>query len=548
MEKRTGSTRALILAGAVLFASCNGTEVPRRAGGAPSPSPSPRKEKGLCQPFPDRLVDAFIRAYNKRELEALENLVTASHVLDVAAAAYAGDSSFASVVEWATAGWNAGDRMKLAGYTALYPTKRAFQMHMTRRSDILRRRGVEAVSMTLDAMSRGCTIESLEMSGMVQTGGEPCAFYAEFATIDDVAANEPPSCRDGSGDSARVGHAAIWTGDQALLWGGSRGGKFAYEDVVMDGLTFNPELTRWSQVASPPLPEFTPAVSAWTGRELIVFGTKSRPKHRVVGAAYDLTRRSWRILVFPYRKWSAFESVWTGSEMILWGGPTHSRSSRARQGAIYNPAMDSWRHIASPPSAGRDSDAVTWTGTEMIVWGGSNLRSDLAKGAAYNPVTDTWREIHSAPISAREWLPITWTGTEVVVWGGSSFSSNQADGAAYNPATDSWRKLAPSPLRGRHYHSAVWAGGELIIFGGYNYERTFRDAAAYDPVSDSWRRLPRAPIAARCCHSALWTGTEMFVFGGSPELGEMALGDGALYNPDTNRWRRVVPVLGPSKS
>jgi hypothetical protein len=48
----------------------------------------------------------------------------------------------------------------------------------------------------------------------------------------------------------------------------------------------------------PDLPDFSPAVGAWTGTEFIVFGAKTRPNYRVVGAAFDPKRGSWRTIEF----------------------------------------------------------------------------------------------------------------------------------------------------------------------------------------------------------------------------------------------------------
>ena len=528
----------------VALTSCSGPAADRPAEDLAGPQPSPSERIGLCQPFPDRLIDGFSAAYNSRDIDELEELVTAGEIRDVVAGAYEGeDATFEDVRDWAEAGWAVGDRMKLVGYSAFHPTKRGFQMMITRRSEALRGHGIAGVSTTLDAISRGCTIESLEMSGIVQAQSEPCAFYIEFASTPDVAANEPRSCRDLSGNHARTGHAAVWTGDIALIWGGSRSGQFTFGDMATDGLTFDPEENRWRGVPAPELPPFNPEAAAWTGEELIAVGGTVRPPYRVVAAGYDPRHRTWRELGFPFERHSGFEGVWTGSELVLWGGPDHS-SRPFRRGLAYDPTSDTWRRTSAAPVGGRWSHSVVWTGTEMIVWGGGDANSDLATGAAYDPASDSWRELPAAPISARQWMPLTWTGSEMVVWGGSSVSRNQSDGAAYDPATNSWRTLAASPLSGRHYHSATWTGKEIVFFGGYNYHRTFRDGAAYDPASDSWRRISPSLLSPRCCHSAVWLDDRLFVFGGTQDLGHMASGDGALYDPDADRWRRVVPDVG----
>ena len=565
MTKRARTDVALLLVGALLVGACGGGDDDRRATGSKTPSPPPSTDsktaspapstdsttpnpppserKELCQPFPDRLIDEFIAAYNGRDLEALESLVTAPQIHDVVAAAYAGKSSFGDVRDWAEVNWDADDRIDITGYSAFDSTNRGFRMLVTRHSAALRANGIDRVAMTFDAVSDGCTIASLSESGPVQAKGRPCAFYDAFGDIADVAADEPGSCVDGSGDHARTGALAVFTGDRMIVWGGSRGAYFTYGDVAMDGLIYDPKTGRWARVPPPDVPDFNPAVGAWTETEFIVFGVKTRPNYRVIGAAYDPMRGSWRTIEFPYGQWSGFEGVWTGSELILWGGPDHS-SRPHRRGAVYEPATGSWRRTSPAPIGGRWSHAVVWTGSEMVMWGGGDARTDLSNGAAYDPVTDSWRKLPPAPISARVWMPIAWTGAEVVVWGGSSYSSNRADGAAYDPATNTWRKLPAAPIKGRHYHSVTWTGEELVVFGGYNYHRSFSNGAAYDPVRNRWRKLPRAPIKPRFQHSVIWTGNEMIVFGGTWDFGHIALGDGAIYDPESNHWRRLVPDLG----
>jgi hypothetical protein len=62
-------------------------------------------------------------------------------------------------------------------------------------------------------------------------------------------------------------------------------------------------------------------------------------------------------------------AVWTGSEMIVWGG-TDDGNGKFNSGSRYDPATDSWRPTAGvgAPEVRKQHSAV-WTGTEMIVWG-----------------------------------------------------------------------------------------------------------------------------------------------------------------------------------
>jgi hypothetical protein len=56
------------------------------------------------------------------------------------------------------------------------------------------------------------------------------------------------------------------------------------------------------------------------------------------------------------------------SENIIWGGRDFS-NNRSNTGGRLNPGTNSWIPITTNAPVARDHTAV-WTGTEMIVWGG----------------------------------------------------------------------------------------------------------------------------------------------------------------------------------
>jgi hypothetical protein len=132
-------------------------------------------------------------------------------------------------------------------------------------------------------------------------------------------------------------------------------------------------------------------------------------------------------------------------------------------------AADTWASTSTinAPTA-RFAPAV-WTGSEMIVWGGWTGSNYLNTGGRYNPSTDSWTatSTHNAP--AARAVPAVWTGSEMIVWGGSpdAFDEVRHTGGRYNPGTDSWTatSLAHAP-HGRDNHTAVWTGSEIIVWGG----------------------------------------------------------------------------------
>jgi hypothetical protein len=125
---------------------------------------------------------------------------------------------------------------------------------------------------------------------------------------------------------------------------------------------------------------------------------------------------------------------------------------------------DIWIATASGLSS-RSADTAVWTGSEMIVWGGAPILNTVGR---YNPSTDAWTATSTtnAP-SDRERHTAVWTGTEMIIWGGDDGSSNLNTGGRYNPGTDSWTATGTTnaPM-GRFGHTTVWTGTEMIVWGG----------------------------------------------------------------------------------
>src|SRR5438874_9470169 len=92
-------------------------------------------------------------------------------------------------------------------------------------------------------------------------------------------------------------------------------------------------------------------------------------------------------------------------------------SSFLTTGGRYNPGTDSWTATSTTSApAARENHTAVWTGSEMIVWGGFG-GSVLNTGGRYNPGTDSWTATSttSAP-PARENHTAVWTGSQMIVW------------------------------------------------------------------------------------------------------------------------------------
>ncbi len=116
-------------------------------------------------------------------------------------------------------------------------------------------------------------------------------------------------------------------------------------------------------------------------------------------------------------------TVWTGTEMLVWGGDGPGFNQWLADGAAYDPGQDRWRQITSAgaPSA-RQGYLWTWTGRELFVWGGYDKKvKALGDGARYVPERDAWLALPLRRGPGERWgaAACAWTGHEVLVWGGS---------------------------------------------------------------------------------------------------------------------------------
>jgi N-acetylneuraminic acid mutarotase len=321
------------------------------------------------------------------------------------------------------------------------------------------------------------------------------------------------------------------------------------------GAAMPPVAGSWRRLPAAPIVPSLGVVSVWTGRQMLIFGrAQPDPPWSVnVAAAYSPGLDTWQLLAPPPGPAGNYEgqysAVWTGKEMLVSGPATHE---------AFNPVTNLWRSL--PKSAVPDG-IVVWTGREMIGWGGGCCGDASSEGAAYNPATNTRRTLARSPL-APEQRPIgAWTGRELVLFvsgvnpaDGKRWPARLARAAAYDPVTDAWRRIAPLPA-GRTDANAVWDGREVLIVGGTGAPRArtgVRSPAAvgfaYNPGTNYWRRLPR--VAGRAGAAAVWTGKRLLIWGGTagaPSGVELVTpNQGLAYDPKANRWSPLpgAPLLG----
>jgi hypothetical protein len=115
--------------------------------------------------------------------------------------------------------------------------------------------------------------------------------------------------------------------------------------------------------------------------------------YRQDGGLYDPATDKWTATTLngapAGRGW--FGNVWTGSDLIVWSGCTTQGTfctGGTVTGGRYDPASDLWTPIStvSAPAARNELRAV-WTGSQMIVWGGQDWSGFflITTGGVYTP-------------------------------------------------------------------------------------------------------------------------------------------------------------------
>src|SRR5581483_11493549 len=298
-----------------------------------------------------------------------------------------------------------------------------------------------------------------------------------------------------------------------------------------------------------------PAGAGGTGDESTRSGTAPRGIGPIVGSPTDPGAgpprpKGWRKLpAGPLRGRHGASAVWTTREMVVWGGAWRAGNASIwlDDGAAYDPAGDRWRPIAASPLSPREQHFAAWTGKEMLIWGGhpgvkaANGYNDFVDGALYDPAKNTWRPMADFPLAARWGARVVWTGQVLVVWGGARAEDPEnaprlADGAAYDPAKNQWKKLPAAPLSARlEPLAAAWNGSALISWGYGQENRPETSSALYDPARSAWRAAAAPPVAAPdiCLVMGSCTGVDT-----GPRV--VFTGEGLAWDPATDRWSPIA--------
>jgi len=312
------------------------TELPTCAQGVP--------RRGIDLRFED-----LIRYYNVGDAEQMILFIGDGPVSDPSLEPDR-DAIYPSVTAWLDAAQRVGDSITTNGYGMGEP----FHLYVNRRNASLEADGIESLSLTFRIWAnQNC---ELRVESTDEASYPDVCLYSRLHEPDDI----PTGCTGPY--EPRAGHAAVWTGTELLIVGGTTG------------------------VAQPP----------------------------PIALQLDGSTRTLALPPRPLGWHEGMDTFWTGDQLIVAVG-----GSQDLPGMIvltYTPETDSWTE-SEPLPGGQYLGGVTWTGTELLFVGGvHNGPNDQAW--SYTPQTGEWSRLPDPGIEPVEGMQGVWTGTEAGFFGG----------------------------------------------------------------------------------------------------------------------------------
>ena len=372
--------------------------------------------------------------------------------------------------------------------------------------------------------------------------------------------------------SARFAPAAVWDGEEMLIWGGH---DIAGTSLV-DGAAYRPSTNTWRSIAPmtsdrPPTsspPQAVPDLSAWVGHEalsIVASGGDDPWGWDVV--AYAPATDGWRTIeqnrydqlptdelvptvgAAPIHQPSAAASWHDQLVVVGW------RSDLGLMGwARLDPATGTWspftaligseeaygmRNAPGSPIVIDDRYLVMMTSGQLTDFP-FGYRIDLVTGTGIS--LDVPAQVGAFIVSISLADDGTIVGVSTDETGRSTRFATRLDGA-----TGTFSEItAPSRGAVEQQASLVAVPNGYLLLGGLDVEGTTMGGLKSEAVHlaansevDRWTNLPGPPVDLdRVGHTVIWTGREVIVWGGATtefagpnNLATNPLSDGAVYYP-----------------
>lgn len=279
---------------------------------------------------------------------------------------------------------------------------------------------------------------------------------ADSGVVYDPATGDWEDLPQAPGPS-RFAAAAVWTGQEAVIWGGSTAE--ASFDFDPGGVAWNPTSRTWRTLPPAPVGLMGARAVAFDGGVLLMGGRQQRFPSEPTSLWLDLVAGTWTQIAAPLE---VVNTAWLGEQLLATGPPGLEPGRQPASGwavAAFDPDTRSWTPYAASLVTGWMALAVADDGTvsavthealndplRAYVWTGS--RWDLAaesKRGADGLVTIEY--VGYPPVAA-------WTGEQLLLGGNGGLTS-------WDPERKVFAHRGGGPFH-TFGGSAVWTGEHLV--------------------------------------------------------------------------------------
>jgi N-acetylneuraminic acid mutarotase len=191
---------------------------------------------------------------------------------------------------------------------------------------------------------------------------------------------------------AGYGAMGAWTGTEVIVMASPMGIEASDYPKFAEAAAYDPSTNSWRQLPRPPQVAYVEPPAAYLDGKLILLSLGGQvdggevngyDRSYETGGIFDVQSDQWRSHSEPpSRPDQSWPQIALDHEVVI-------------DGLAYDPADDSWRVLPRFPLGAREFPVMVWTGKELIVWGGAKLATgDVIvdppparnTGAAYTPV------------------------------------------------------------------------------------------------------------------------------------------------------------------
>lgn len=207
---------------------------------------------------------------------------------------------------------------------------------------------------------------------MIVWGGVNATNYYNDAYSYDPILNAWAPLTFGNQPAPRAYFSAVSTGASMLVWGGVSA---VQATGFSDGGYYMPN-TPWSLLSgADPILKRIAHAAIWTGNSMIMFGGINNNITSQDGFIFNPNTLVFeQLLITPGTPAARQEhsAAWDGLHMIVWGGLLNGiTTSYYGDGGIFDYATKSWYAMnATGAPAARAGHSAVWAGDAMIIWGG----------------------------------------------------------------------------------------------------------------------------------------------------------------------------------